>query len=461
VIRKSTSALDDRTGIGPMLAKALRYPFPENWSFLLGEIALYSFVILVLTGIYLTLFFDPSLHTTVYHGSYAPLEGAKVSDAYGSTVHLSLDVRAGLLVRQTHHWAALVFIAAITLHLMRIFFTGAFRKPRELNYVIGLTMLTLAILEGFFGYSLPDDLLSGMGLAIAYSVAMSIPVIGEDVARWLWGGQFPGSHAFESRMYIIHVLLIPGILGLLIAVHLALIMVLHHTQFAGPGRRERNVVGLVAWPSYALRSIGLFFAVAASLFALGGLVQINPIWQYGPYEPWVGTNGVQPDWYMGWLIGALRLMPNFEPTIGGYTIPNPFWGGVLFPLVTFGILYVWPWAERWVSGDRSEHHLLQRPRDNPWRTALGAALFTWVVVPFVAGSSDRIFVTFDIPYPRQVDVLRAAWWLLPPIVFAITFTVCRHLRETEVRPLQGWTGRVVSRTPDGGFVEAGEPTPDP
>ena len=466
MIRKGTSALDERTGVGPMLVKALRYPFPENWTFLLGEIALYSFIILVLTGIYLTFFFQPSLHTTVYHGSYSPLQGATVTDAYGSTVHLSLDVRAGLLVRQTHHWAALVFIAAITLHLMRIFFTGAFRKPRELNYVIGLTMLTLAILEGFFGYSLPDDLLSGMGLAIAYSVAMSIPVIGEDLARWFWGGQFPGSHTVESRMYVIHVLLIPGILGLLIAVHLALIMVLHHTQFAGPGRRERNVVGLVAWPSYALRSIGLFFAVTAVLFALGGLVQINPIWQYGPYEPWVGTNGVQPDWYMGWLIGALRLMPNFEPTIGGYTIPNPFWGGVLFPMVTFGILYVWPWAERWVSGDRREHHLLQRPRDNPWRTAIGAALFTWVVVPFVAGSSDRIFVTFDIPYPRQVDVLRAAWWLLPPVVFVLTFTVCRHLRDTEVRPLRGWTGRVVARTPQGGFAEpagadGGTPTVSP
>ena len=268
-------------------------------------------------------------------------------------------------------------------------------------------MLVLAILEGFFGYSLPDDLISGMGLSIAYAVAMSVPVIGEQLARWFWGGQFPGADAFESRIYIIHVLLIPALLGALIAVHLALIMVLRHTQFAGPGRRERNVVGLAMWPAYALRSAGLFFAVSAVLFLLGGLVQINPIWQYGPYEPWLGTNGVQPDWYMGWLIGALRLMPNFEPTLFGRTIPNPFFGGVLFPGVTFGLLYAWPWIERAVSGDRRRHHLLQRPRDNPWRTAFGAAIMTWVLVPFLAGSSDRIFVSFDIPYQRQIEVLRA------------------------------------------------------
>jgi ubiquinol-cytochrome c reductase cytochrome b subunit len=233
--------------------------------------------VLVATGVYLTLFFEPSLHRSIYHGSDAALRGARVSYAYGSTVHLSLDVRAGLLMRQTHHWAALVFIAAILLHLMRIFFTGAFRSPRELNYVIGLTMLVLAILEGFFGYSLPDDLISGMGLSIAYAVTMSIPVVGEQLARWFWGGQFPGADAFESRIYIIHVLLIPAILAALIAVHLALITILRHTQFAGPGRRERNVVGLAMWPAYALRSAGLFFAVTAVLFLLGGLVQINPI----------------------------------------------------------------------------------------------------------------------------------------------------------------------------------------
>jgi ubiquinol-cytochrome c reductase cytochrome b subunit len=248
------------------------------------------------------------------------------------------------------------------------------------------------------------------------------------------------------------VLLIPALLGLLIAVHLALIMVLRHTQFAGPGRRERNVVGLVMWPAYALRSAGLFFAVAAVLFGLGGLVQINPIWQFGPYQPWLGTNGVQPDWYMGWLIGALRLMPNFEPRLFGYTIPNPFFGGVLFPAIVFMLLYAWPWIERWVSGDDREHHLLQRPRDNPWRTAVGMAVLTWVLVPFLAGSSDRIFVTFDIPYERQVEVLRLVWLLLPPIVFLATLHLCRRLRDSGLHPLRRWHGDIVTRSETGGFT---------
>ena len=431
LIGRALTALDRRTGTGPLLAKGLRYAFPENWTFLLGEIALYSFIVLVATGVYLTLFFEPSLHTSIYHGSDAALQGARVSDAYGSTVHLSLDVRAGLLMRQTHHWAALVFIAAILLHLMRIFFTGAFRSPRELNYLIGLTMLVLAILEGFFGYSLPDDLISGMGLSIAYAVAMSVPVIGEQLARWFWGGQFPGAHAFESRIYIIHVLLIPALLAALIAVHLALIMILRHTQFAGPGRRERNVVGLAMWPAYALRSAGLFFAVTAVLFLLGGLVQINPIWQYGPYEPWLGSNGVQPDWYMGWLEGALRLFPGWRLHIFGYPLSELFWPGVLLPGVTFGLLYLWPFMEARVTGDRAEHHLLDRPRDRPARTAIGTGVLTFYVVLTVAGAQDIIAQKLGVSIPPVTWTLRVLLIALPLATAALASKVCHDLQASK------------------------------
>ena len=254
-----------------------------------------------------------------------------MSHAYASTLDLSFQVRAGLLVRQTHHWAALVFVAAILLHLMRIFFTGAFRKPRELNYVIGLTLLTLAILEGFAGYSLPDDLASGMGLAIANAVALSIPVIGSHLALAIWGGPFPGTAAFESRLYILHVLILPAMIGGLIAIHLAMIALLKHTQFRGPGRRSET---------WSARRSGqrMHFAPAASSSRLpacwccsAGWCRSTPLWQYGPYEVANGTNGVQPDWYMGWLIGALRLMPPIEPELFGRTIPNPFFGGALFP----------------------------------------------------------------------------------------------------------------------------------
>ena len=422
--------VDERLGAARTLRGAMRYVFPDHWSFLLGEIALYAFIALIVTGTYLALFFTPSTSETIYRGGYAPLQGATVSEAYASTLRISFDIPAGLLIRQTHHWAALVFVAAIVVHLMRIFFTGAFRKPRELNYMIGVTMLMLAVLEGFLGYSLPDDLLSGMGLAIAYGVAMSIPLLGGQIATLLWDGRFPGSSAFEPRLFIGHVFVLPAILGTLIAVHLAMVIRQRHTQFPGPGRTERNDVGTPMWPGYALRSTGWLFAVLAVLVLLGGLVQINPIWQWGPYEPWQGTNGAQPDWYLGWLIGALRLMPAIEPRFWGHTwVPNPFFGGVLFPLVVFGVLYSWPWLEqRFLTRDRRRHELLDRPRDNPWRTAVGVAFLTWVFAIFAAGSADRLLVSVGFPYESQVWFFRIAALVLPFVAGAIALRICRELR---------------------------------
>jgi ubiquinol-cytochrome c reductase cytochrome b subunit len=455
--------VDQRLGAAGVARKLLRYLFPDHWAFLLGEIALYSFVVLIGTGTYLALFFQDSTAETVYHGSFAPLAGQTVSEAYASTVAISYDVPAGLLIRQTHHWAALVFVAAIVVHLLRIFFTGAFRKPRDANWMVGLTLLVLAILEGFAGYSLPDDLLSGMGLAIGYGVALSIPVVGGNVGFLIWGGQFPGGSSFEPRLFIAHVLLLPALLATLIGVHLAIVVRQRHAQFPGPGRREENVVGTPLWPGYALRAGGLMFAVSGVLFLLGGLVQINPVWQYGPFEPWVGTNGAQPDWYLGWLIGALRLMPALDVHVLGYTVlPNPFFGGILFPSVVFGVLYLWPAFERRVTGDRSRHDLLDRPRDNPWRTATGAAFFTWVAVIFTAGSADRILVSVGIPYVSQVWFFRVAAVVLPLVVWAATRHICRELRASGLHPLRGWVGATVRRNERGGYEAIGDPgQPDP
>ena len=432
MIRAVVRYVDERSGSAPLLKKALRYIFPDHWSFLLGEIALYSFLVLVGTGIYLTFFFKPSLAPTVYNGEYNPLRGLTVSEAYASAVDMSFKVKAGLLMRQTHHWAADVFVVAIVLHVLRVFFTGAFRKPRDLVYYVGVLMLMLALLEGFLGYSIVDDLLSGMGLAIAYSVVLSLPFIGGNLALALWGAPFPGAHTFESRMYIAHVLIFPILIGVLIMVHLLLIVGRHHTQFRGPQRTERSVVGLPAYPGYAPRSIALALAVAAVLFLLGGLIQINPIWQWGPYEVAQGTNGAQPDWYLGWLIGGLRLMPGFDVTIGNYTlIPNPFWGGALFPMLVFAFLFAWPSLERRLTGDYRFHNLLDRPRDVPWRTATGAAFFTWVAVVFVAGASDRVFVWLGIPYTSQIWFFRGAVFIAPVVVFLLTKRICVELRHAE------------------------------
>jgi ubiquinol-cytochrome c reductase cytochrome b subunit len=455
VIRRGVDFLDQRVGAGSVLGKALRYVFPDHWTFLFGEIALYSFLILVATGIYLTLFFEPSSSQVVYHGSYAPLHGQEMSKAYASALDLSFEVRAGLLIRQVHHWTALVFLGAIVVHLMRIFFTGAYRKPRDLNYYVGLTMLTLAVIEGYAGYSLLDDLLSGMGLAIGNAVALSIPFVGGQLGTLVWGGRFPGDGAFFSRLYIAHVLIFPVLIGSLMALHLALIAIPKHTQFRGPGRSEANVIGTPLWPGYALRSLGLFFCVAAVLFAFGGLVQINPIWQWGPYEPYLGTNGAQPDWYLGWLIGALRLVPHFDVVIAGYTlIPNPFWGGVLFPAVVFGFLFAWPAIERRLDGDHAQHNLLDRPRDNPRRTAVGAALFAWVATIFFAGAADRAFVQLGVPYEGQLWGYRAASILMPIAAYFFARRVCERLREGEGHPGRGSGARILARNPEGGFEEA-------
>ena len=450
-IGRALRFVDQRTGSVPLLRKALRYTFPDHWSFLFGEIALYSFMVLLGTGVFLTLFFEPSVSKTTYEGSYVPLQGFEVSNAYRSVLDLSFDIKGGLLMRQTHHWAALVFVASIVVHLMRIFFTGAFRRPRDLNYFLGLTMLTLALLEGFAGYSLGDDLLSGMGLAIGYGAGLSIPFIGDDFVALIWDGEFPGSVNFIPRLFIAHVLLLPAAIGGLIAAHLALITLPRHTQFRGRGRTERNVIGHAMWPAYAPRAIGLLLATAGVLFLLGGMIEINPIWLWGPFEAYQGTNGAQPDWYMGWLIGALRLMPPIEPVIAGYTIaPNPFFGGLLLPGIVFGLLYAWPAIERRITGDHRAHHLLDRPRDNPWRTAIGAAVFSFILLIFLAGSADRIFVTFGIDYSTQVWIFRAAVFLVPPLVYYLTKRICEELRSSGWRPLTD-QDVTVTRSANGGY----------
>jgi len=440
ILRRTVRFLDERTGAAPLMKKALRYVFPDHWSFLLGEIAMYSFIVLVGTGVFLTLFFEPSLAKTVYHGQYAPLDGVHMTKAYASTVDISFRVKAGLLMRQTHHWAADVFLVAIVLHVWRVFFTGAFRKPRELVWYAGIGMLFAALLEGYLGYSLVDDLLSGMGLAIGYSVALSIPFIGGNLGLLLWGGPYPGIPQFESRMYIAHVLIFPLLIGGLLALHLGLIIARHHTQFGGKSKTERRVTGLPSFPGYAPRSIGLFFGVMSTLFLLGGLVQINPIWLWGPYDISQGTNGAQPDWYLGWLIGALRITPGFDLTIGNYTlVPNPFWGGVLLPMAVLAFLVLWPSIERRITGDNAYHNLLDRPRDNPMRTAVGFAVTTCLAGVFFAGAGDRFYASLAIPYAPQIWFWRFFAFVLPFGVFWLVRRFCEDLAaEDEAERSSGY-----------------------
>jgi ubiquinol-cytochrome c reductase cytochrome b subunit len=420
VISRLLRWLDDRVGASRFTQAALKKVFPDHWSFLLGEIALYSFVVLVLTGIFLSFFFEPGVGETIYRGSYAPLRGVRVSHAYRSVLDLSFEVRAGLVMRQIHHWAAIVFLAAIVVHLLRIFFTGAFRRPRELNWIVGLTLLTLAMANGFTGYSLPDDLLSGTGLRIAYSIALSIPLIGSWIAFLLFGGEFPATQII-GRLFVIHIFIVPVLIAGLLSVHLALVWRQKHTQFRGPGRTEANVVGEKLWPTYAAKSLGLFFAVFAVLAGMGGLVQVNPVWLYGPFRPEQVPSPAQPDWYLGWLEGALRLFPPWEIRAFGFEIPNPFFPAVLLPGITFGLLYAWPFLEAYVTRDFEPHHLIDRPRDRPVRTALGTATLSFYLLLFAAASNDLLAKWLDVDVGRVTQVYQLMVIVVPPIVAVVTY----------------------------------------
>jgi len=449
--------VEGRTGAAGFTRKAMRYLFPDHWSFLVGEVSLYCFIVLVGTGTYIALFFEPSVADTVYHGTYTPLEGVRVSEAYKSVVDMSFNVKAGLLMRQTHHWAADLFLASIVVHLARVFFTGGYRRPRELTWTIGVIMLFVSFLEGYLGYSIVDDLLSGIGLVIGYGALQSVPIVGGALSLWIWGAPFPGTGEFEARMYIAHVFLLPAVIAVLIAAHLALVAARHHTQFRVSKRAtERRLIGVPTFPGQAGRSLGLFFAVTAVLVLLGGLVQINPVWEWGPFETALATNGAQPDWYLGWLIGGLRLMPGFDVVIGDYTlIPNAFWGGVLFPIVVLVVMLAYPWWERRRTGDRSAHNLLDRPRDAPGRTAFGVAFTTWVFLIFAAGSADRLTVVLGLSYEGMIVAYRILVWVIPVVLYFVTLRWCRALqRAEEVEHVQHEAEREVAeaaeaaRTPE-------------
>jgi ubiquinol-cytochrome c reductase cytochrome b subunit len=450
--------VDDRVGAASYLKKSLKKVFPDHWSFLLGEIALYSFIILLVSGTFLTFWFDPSMREVIYEGEYAPLKGVEMSAAYASALDISFEVRGGLLMRQIHHWAALLFMVAIVVHLLRVFFTGAFRKPREFNWILGIGLLTLGIVEGFLGYSLPDDLLSGTGIRIAEAIIQAVPVVGSYISFFLFGGPFPGE-LFIPRIYIIHVLILPGLFLALITVHLMLVWYQKHTQFPGPGRTEKNVVGYPLMPVYMAKAGGFFFIVFGVTAFLGAVASINPIWLYGPYTPGQVTAGSQPDWYMGWLDGLVRMAPPLESYIFGYTISwNILLPGLIIPGIIFTLMALYPFIESWATGDKREHHLLDRPRNNPNRTAIGAMALTFTLVTLMNGGNDLIAVTFDLSINQMMWISRIGVLVLPPIAFIVTKRLCLSLQRADRElVLHGReTGRLV-RLPHGEFVEIHEP----
>jgi ubiquinol-cytochrome c reductase cytochrome b subunit len=450
--------LDDRLGIGKIGKKNLRKVFPDHWSFMLGEIALYSFIILLLTGTFLTFWFRPSMAAVEYQGSYSLLKGLHMSEAYASTLDISFDVRGGLLMRQIHHWAAVLFVAAMMVHLLRIFFTGAFRKPRELNWVIGFGMLFLGIIEGFIGYGLPDDLLSGTGLRITQGMIQASPVIGTYLTFFIFGGEFPGDD-MVSRFFTVHVLLIPGLILALVTAHLFLVVYHKHTQYPGPGRTNNNVVGYPLMPVYMAKAGGFFFVVFGVTALMGALLQINPVWLYGPYNPAEVTAGSQPDWYMGWLEGSVRLMPGFESHFWGITLSwNLIIPALLIPPAFVTLVALYPFIESWVTGDKREHHLLDRPRNMPTRTGIGAAFITFYGLLWIGGGNDLIATHFNVSLNNVTWFLRFAVFLGPVFAFWVARRIAISLQRSDTeRLLHGLETGIIVRLPHGEYIEKHAP----
>ncbi|NKQ57795.1 ubiquinol-cytochrome c reductase cytochrome b subunit [Amycolatopsis sp. K13G38] len=459
----AAEAADERYLAAKLLRPRLNKVFPEHFSFLFGELALYSFVTLLLTGTYLALFFDPSMSQLTYHGPYSALDNSEMSKAFASTMRLSFEVRGGLLVRQIHHWAANVFVAAIVVHLLRVFFTGAFRKPREANWVIGIFMLLIAIAEGFCGYSLPDDLLSGTGVRIMSGIMLSVPLIGT-WANWLvFGGEFPGE-IIISRLYTLHILLLPGILLALVAVHLAGVWYQKHTHFPGKRGTERNVVGTRMFPPFALKSISLSIMTTGTLVVMGGLLQINPIFHFGPYLPGEASINSQPDWYLQMIDGAMRLWPELRIDLGhSYTIPSVFWPAVVLPLLLFGGMLGYPFVERKLTRSRGMHNVAQRPRDVPARTSFGVMVLTFYALLIVAGVDDVIAYAWRIPIERMVWIGRIGVLVLPPLAYLITHRICRLLQRADRDVLRQGVHTGLIELRDGGYyVELNQPLePEP
>ena len=451
---------DGRVGLYSLAKANMRKVFPDHWSFLLGEIALYSFIIVILTGVYLTLFFEPSMSEVEYDGSYKPLQGVMMSEAYASALRITFDVRGGLLVRQIHHWAALIFVAGIFIHMLRVFFTGAFRKPREVNWLFGFLLLVLAMFTGLTGYSLPDDLMSGIGVRFMEGAILAVPIVGTYLQMFIFGGEFPG-HDIIPRFFVVHILLLPGIMLGLVVAHLILIVYHKHTQFAGPGRSNNVVVGPPLLPVYMAKAGGFFFLVFGVITAIAATVTINPIWALGPYRPDKVSTDAQPDWYLGFSEGLVRMMPGWEWVLpGGYTLNF----GLLVPVIVFPLLLVvigvYPFFEAWVTGDKREHHVAERPRNNPTRTAFGMAWLSEFGVTMLAGGNDVWAVNFNLSINAITWFCRIAFFVVPPIVFVITRRWCLGLqRRDRDKVLHGRESGIIKRLPHGEFVEVHEPLP--
>jgi ubiquinol-cytochrome c reductase cytochrome b subunit len=461
---RASDHLRDHTAMGRRLvalnAELSRRRVPLHWSNLFGVVALTSTIILLVTGVLLMFVYEPSSQRVTYDGSYLPLQGTEVSRAFDSVLTLSFETPGGLLLRQLHHWAALLLPAAVIMQLLVMFFTGGFRRPRRGSWVLLFLIFVAALAGGWSGYALPDDMLSSSGLRIVHGITLGIPVVGTWISTVLFGGEFPGS--IIETLYPIHVLIVPVALMVLIIARAGLSYRHKPAQFAAPGRDENRIVGIPLVPNSAALGAGLMALVSGVLILMSATVTVTPSWTYGPADPSNASAGSQPDWYTGFLDGALRLVPpgwEFEWLGRTWTL------AVLIPLTVIGLFLllvaIYPFMESWISRDQSEHHILDRPRNSATRTGLGVAGMVFYGVLWAAASADVAALAFRMSFESIILALQFTLVLGPPVAFEITRRVCLALqRKDREVALHGYeTGRIV-RLPGGEYTEIHQPVGD-
>lgn len=443
--------------LGDIRTDLRRRRAPTHWTNLFGVVTIACVVVVTITGFALMFFYSPSSDLTTYAGSHAPLRGAEVSEAFASTMHVTFDVPGGRLLRQAHHWAALLLPASMVLQLVTTFFTGAFRRPRRALWVLLLLAFLAAVASGWSGYALPDDMLSGTGLRIVEGIVLGIPLVGTWLASVLFGGPFPGR--IIEHLYPLHILVFPGALVVLLT--LRAIATWRHgpPQFPGRGRTPQHVVGVPLVPNAAARAGGLFVVVTGLLLLISATVTVSPIWLYGPGDPGNAGAGSQPDWYTGFLDGALRLVP---PGWEVVWLDRTWTLAVLVPLAVVGLFFTvvaaYPFLEEWVTGDSREHHLLDRPRIAPTRTGIGVAGLVFAGVLWAAGGADIIATTFQLSIEHVITTLQVALVTGPVVGFTVARRMCLglHRKDRDLLAHGFETGRIV-RLPGGAYVEVHQP----
>lgn len=411
--------------------------FPADDSFLLGEVAIFSFVIVVLSGIFLGTFYEPSSADVAYQGAVSQFQGEQMPAAFVSVLNITYGIPFGMFVRRIHHWGAHLFIASLGLHMLRVFFTGAYRNPREINWVVGSLLAILAMLASYTGYSLPYDEFATTATGIGYNIALSIPLIGDFIAELLFAGEFPASGTIP-RLYFLHVLLIPLAILLLLAAHMFILMTQKHTE----GRRSSEdadgadveeeddsvIIGLPLYPNQAAVSVLVFSLTAATIAFLAGFLPVHNIAAYGPNDPASTPAIVMPDWFLMWFYGFLKIIPSsFTFHVVGIEFNTEFWGGVFFPAIVFAVLIFWPFIDQ----SDEERHFSADPLSRPIPTAIGVGAIVLVLVASLAGMNNLLATALGMSVGAVTPILTILVIVLPIIAAVLTYVLASGANAPE------------------------------